>query len=103
MRSEDAIVEERRVASPERGVREAAIVASLNGRPIALVGMMGAGKTVVGRRLAARLGLQFVDSDHEIEACAGMSVPEVFERHGEPYFRDRECKVVTRLVGRPAR
>ena len=67
-------------------------------RPIVLVGMMGAGKTVVGRRLAARLGLSFIDSDHEIEACARASIAELFARHGEAYFRDREAKVVSRLV-----
>lgn len=103
MRVTDTIVEEPRRAAWERGTREGAIVARLRGRPIALVGMMGAGKTVVGRRLAARLGLDFVDSDHEIEACAGMTIPEVFERHGEAYFRDRECKVVGRLVGQGGR
>ena len=64
--------------------------------------MMGSGKTVVGRRLAARLGLDFIDSDQEIENCAQLSVTEIFARHGEPYFRDREHKVVSRLVaGRP--
>ena len=81
-----------------RGPREAAIVAALRGRSIALVGMMGAGKTVVGRRLASRLGLGFVDSDHEIEAAACMTIPEIFARHGEAYFRDRECRIVSRLV-----
>ncbi len=100
MRGTDTIVAEpRSAASAGRGAREGAIVARLRGRPVALVGMMGAGKTVVGRRLAARLGLDFVDSDGEIESCAGMSIPDLFERHGEPYFRDRECKVVTRLIG----
>jgi shikimate kinase len=79
--------------------REAQIVDRLASRPIVLVGMMGAGKTVVGRRLAARLGLNFVDSDHEIEACAQMTIPEIFERHGEAYFRDREHRVVSRLIG----
>lgn len=67
-------------------------------RTIALVGMMGVGKTVVGRRLASRLGLDFVDSDHEIENCAQLTIPEIFARHGEAYFRSRESKVVTRLV-----
>ncbi len=85
------------------GAREVAIVDRLAARPIALVGMMGAGKTVVGRRLAARLGLDFVDSDHEIETCAGMTIPELFERHGEAYFRDRECRVVTRLTAQAGR
>jgi shikimate kinase len=80
------------------GARERAIVTRLDGRPIALVGMMGAGKTVVGRRLAARLGLPFVDSDIEIEASAQMTIPEIFARHGEAYFRDGEFRVVTRLT-----
>lgn len=67
-------------------------------RPVVLVGMMGAGKTVVGRRLAARLRLPFIDTDHEIEACARATIPELFARHGEAYFREREAKVVSRLV-----
>jgi len=75
-----------------------ALVATLGGRSIVLVGMMGAGKTSVGRRLAARLNLPFVDADAEIEAGAQMSVPEIFERFGEPYFRDGERKVVARLL-----
>ena len=79
--------------------REQMIVHRLAGRPIALIGMMGAGKTVVGRRLAARLGLPFVDSDHEIEASARMTIPEIFARYGEAYFRDGEFRVVTRLMG----
>jgi shikimate kinase len=88
---------------PMRGPREFAIVERLRQRPIALVGMMGAGKTVVGRRLAARLGLDFIDSDHEIEAAARMTIPEIFQRHGEAYFRDRECRVVSRLVAEGGR
>ena len=72
-------------------------------RPVVLIGMMGAGKTVVGRRLAARLGLDFIDSDHEIEGCAQLSITEIFARHGEAYFRDREHKVVARLVSGPPR
>jgi len=75
-----------------------ALVAALGGRSIVLVGMMGAGKTSVGRRLALRLGLPFVDADAEIEAGAQMSVPEIFERFGEPYFREGERKVVARLL-----
>ncbi|MGD0719509.1 MAG: 3-dehydroquinate synthase [Roseiarcus sp.] len=77
----------------------AALVAALDGRSIVLVGMMGAGKTSVGRRLAGHLGLPFVDADSEIEAGAQMTVPEIFERFGEPYFRDGERKVVARLLG----
>lgn len=68
------------------------------GRPIVLVGLMGVGKTTVGRRLAQRLALPFVDADHEIELAAGMTVAEIFERFGEPYFRDGERRVIQRLV-----
>ena len=71
----------------------------LAGRPVVLVGMMGAGKTMVGKRLASRLGLPFIDSDHEIEDAAQMTIAEIFARHGEAYFRDREEKVIARLVG----
>ncbi len=79
--------------------READIVAALGRRPIVLVGMMGVGKSTVGRRIAARLGLPFVDADTEIEAAhAGMSIPEIFEIHGEPYFRDGEVRVIARLL-----
>src|SRR5450755_2358310 len=75
-----------------------ALVAALGGRSIVLVGMMGAGKTSVGRRLAAHLGLPFVDADSEIEAGARLTVPEIFERFGEAYFRDGERKVIARLL-----
>ena len=60
--------------------------------------MMGAGKTVMGRRLATHLRLDFVDSDAEIEAAAGMTIAEIFARDGEPYFRERETRVVERLI-----
>ena len=63
-----------------------------------LVGLMGAGKSTVGRRLAMRLGLPFVDADAEIEAAAGMSIPDIFDRFGEPYFRDGERRVIARLM-----
>ena len=86
-------------ASTERDAQARAVVTRLGNRSLALVGMMGAGKTVIGRRLAARLGIDFIDTDHEIEAAASLTVPEIFERHGEPYFRDRECRVVARLIG----
>jgi shikimate kinase / 3-dehydroquinate synthase len=75
-----------------------ALVAALGGRSIVLVGMMGAGKTSVGRRLAAHLNLPFVDADGEIEIGAQMTVPEIFERFGEPYFREGERKVLARLL-----
>ena len=69
-----------------------------SGKPIVLIGLMGAGKTTVGRRLAQRMRLPFVDADHEIEAAAGMTVADIFERFGEPYFRDGERRVISRLV-----
>ena len=73
-------------------------LAMLNGRSLVLVGMMGAGKTSVGKRLAARLGLPFSDADHEIEAAAGMTVPEIFAKRGEAEFREGERRVVARLL-----
>ncbi len=69
-----------------------------HGKPIVLIGLMGAGKTTVGRRLAQRLHLPFVDADHEIERAAGMSIPDIFDRFGEPYFRDGERRVIARLI-----
>jgi shikimate kinase len=77
---------------------EADIVAALGRRLIALVGMMGVGKSTIGRRLAVRLGLPFIDADTEIEAAAGMTIPEIFEVHGESYFRDGEVRVIARLL-----
>lgn len=68
-----------------------------------LVGMMGAGKTSVGRRLAARLGLDFVDADDEIEAAAGASIEDIFAMHGESAFRDGERRVLARLLEGPVR
>lgn len=67
-------------------------------RPIVLVGLMGVGKTTVGRRLAQRLDLPFVDADAEIETAAGMTVTEIFERFGEAHFRDGERRVIARLI-----
>lgn len=78
--------------------RVAVLLRRLGGRSIVLVGMMGSGKTSVGRRLAARLGLDFADADAEIETAAGMTVPEIFAKHGEAYFRDGERRVVARLL-----
>lgn len=71
---------------------------ALGSRSVTLVGMMGAGKTSVGRRLAQALDLPFVDADGEIEAAAGMTIPEIFETHGEPYFRSGEARVIARLL-----
>jgi len=70
-------------------------------RTIALVGMMGVGKSTVGKKLAESLGAAFVDSDEEIEKAAGLSVQEIFERHGEPEFRRGERRVIERLLGGP--
>ena len=67
-------------------------------RPIALVGLMGAGKSAVGRRLARKLDLPFVDADEEIERAAGLAISEIFERFGEPQFRDGERRVIARLA-----
>ena len=74
------------------------VAAALGGRSIVLVGMMGAGKTSVGKRLAQRLGLPFIDADAEIEAGAQMTIAEIFERFGEPYFREGERRVIARLL-----
>jgi shikimate kinase len=74
----------------------------LNGRTIVMVGMMGAGKSSIGRRLANRLGMPFVDADTEIEQAANQSIPDIFEQYGETYFRDGERRVIQRLLdGKP--
>lgn len=70
----------------------------LGDRTIVFVGLMGAGKTAIGRRIAQLLGLPFIDSDHEIEAVSRMSIPELFERYGEPEFRALEQRVIDRLL-----
>jgi shikimate kinase len=77
---------------------EAALGVALGRRSIVLVGMMGAGKSSIGRRLAARMGVPFVDADSEIEKAAGMTIPEIFSAHGEPYFRAGEARVIARLL-----
>ena len=79
--------------------QDAEITAALGTRSVVLVGMMGAGKSTIGRRLSLRLRLPFLDADSEIEvAHAGMTIPEIFERHGELYFRDGEARVIARLL-----
>lgn len=70
-------------------------------KPVVLIGMMGTGKTTIGRRLAPRLGLPFFDSDAEIERAAGMTVSELFETHGEESFREGEARVIKRLLEGP--
>jgi shikimate kinase len=71
---------------------------ALGRRSVVLVGMMGAGKSSIGRRLAARLSLSFVDADAEIEKAAHMTIAEIFAAHGEPYFRAGEARVIARLL-----
>jgi shikimate kinase len=78
--------------------RDAEISAALGLRSIVLVGMMGAGKSTIGRRLSARLGLAFFDADTEIETAHCMPIPEIFEKYGEAYFRDGEVRVIARLL-----
>jgi len=80
--------------SPQRN----AVVAALGARAIVLVGMMGAGKSSIGRRLASELGIPFVDADTEIEKAAGMSIADMFQSKGEPYFRAGEARVIARLL-----
>lgn len=82
----------------DRAKRLAQIREALGARSIVLIGLMGAGKTAVGRRLASRLGLPFLDADGEIEQAAGQSIKEIFAEHGEAYFREGERKVITRLL-----
>jgi shikimate kinase len=77
---------------------EAEITAALGTRSVVLIGMMGAGKSTIGRRLSARLRLPFLDADTEIEAAARMSIPDIFEAHGEPHFRNGEARVIARLL-----
>jgi shikimate kinase len=74
---------------------------ALPARPLVLVGLMGAGKSCVGRKLAARIGRPFVDADAEIEAAAGCTINEIFERLGEPAFREGERRVMARLLDGP--
>jgi shikimate kinase len=80
-------------ASPDSG-----LAAALGRRSVVLVGMMGAGKSSIGRRLSTRLNIPFVDADAEIEKAAGMSIPDIFSAHGEPYFRAGEARVILRLL-----
>jgi shikimate kinase len=76
----------------------ASVRTALGRRSVVLVGMMGVGKTSIGRRLAARLGIPFVDADSEIEKAAGMSICDIFARHGEASFRSGEARVIVRLL-----
>jgi shikimate kinase len=75
-----------------------AALENIGNRTIVLVGLMGAGKTSIGRRLAEKMGLTFVDADTEIEKAAGKSIPDIFAEHGEAHFRDGERRVIARLL-----
>jgi shikimate kinase len=80
------------------GTLGTAIHAALNRRSVVLIGMMGVGKSSIGRRLAARLAIPFIDADAEIEKAAGMSITDIFARHGEADFRSGEARVIARLL-----
>lgn len=92
--------------SPERSLKlhqaaikwVEAIRSCLGERSVVLVGLMGAGKSTIGRRLAGRLDLPFLDADAEIESAAGMTIPEIFATHGEAYFREGEKRVIARIL-----
>jgi len=73
-------------------------LSALQKQTIVLIGLMGAGKSTIGRRLATRLNMPFVDADQEIETAAGMSISDIFERFGEAHFRDGERRVIARLI-----
>jgi len=81
-----------------RAARADEMLRLLGRKPLVLIGMMGAGKTTVGRRLAARLGRDFLDSDEEIEKAAQMTIPEMFAQHGEAEFRSGENRVIARIL-----
>jgi shikimate kinase len=88
---------------PQPSAGEIEAIARRIDRPVVLVGMMGVGKSSVGKRLAALLRCPFVDADDEIETAAQMTISEIFESHGEAYFRDGERRVIARLIQQDAR
>ena len=85
-------------ASPDHTPADVAALAARLARPVVLVGLMGVGKSTVGRKLAALLNRDFVDADDAITEAAQLSIPEIFEQFGEPYFRDGERRVIARLI-----
>jgi len=96
--SPPAMLQSHHPDDPPHDPAKGPVSAAYAGRPIVLIGLMGAGKSTVGRRLAARLQLPFVDADTEIEAAAGMSIADIFEKFGEAHFRDGERRVIARLI-----
>jgi len=89
------------VTTTPREAKRDELLALLGGRPIVLIGMMGAGKTTVGRRLAVKLGRHFIDSDEEVEKAANMTISEIFAAHGEDDFRAGEARVIARILREP--
>lgn len=85
-------------ASPDHAPADVAAIAARITRPVVLVGLMGVGKSTVGRKLAGLLARDFVDADDAIIAAAQLSIAEIFEQYGEPYFRDGERRVIARLI-----
>lgn len=90
----DTVLHNKMVTMPQ----DCALIGALGRRSVVLVGMMGAGKSSVGRKLATRLALSFVDADAKIEEAAGMSIPDIFETRGEAEFRSGEARVIARLL-----
>jgi shikimate kinase len=86
------------MSKKNHGIEPEDVLQAIGERSIVLVGLMGAGKTSIGRRLAERLELPFVDADQEIVAAAGKSIPDIFAEHGEAHFRDGERKVIARIL-----
>lgn len=91
-------LQENEVGQEADMARAARLRDALRGRSIVMVGLMGAGKSTIGRRLAQRIGLPFVDADNAIEEAAAMTIPEIFATYGEAHFRDGERRVVARLL-----
>jgi shikimate kinase len=89
------------VTTTSRDGKRDELLTLLGGRPIVLIGMMGAGKTTVGRRLALKLGRHFIDSDEEVEKAANMTISEIFAAHGEDDFRAGEARVIARILREP--
>jgi shikimate kinase len=95
------MIESEQITDDSSGQDDPPTVPKATKDTIVMVGLMGAGKTSIGRRLAARVGLPFVDADEEIEAAAGSSIEDIFERLGEASFRDGERRVIARLLDGP--
>ena len=93
----------RKKKTPDQNINVQNALEIIGSKPVVLIGLMGAGKTSVGRYLARKLSLPFNDADFEIEKAAGLSISEIFEKHGEEYFRTGERRVIRRLMGEGAK